>query len=390
MSLSLIENVIVAEADNHPHMLDKTQYSSWSSHMLLYIKGKEHCKPLVDLVLNGPFQFGTIVVPGNETNLATVRKQTYIDLTDEEKLCKSMDIKATNIFCKAFGLPISKPVLEIPPVLSELVSKKKLPPVINDYKNMEKSFMDEYNESLELKAELAKKHDNIEKAEPPPSPLSLELGAAIEWFKKDCIGSVTTWEDLVEKFIQKFYQLSYNNKEMEADEDNDPDDIAEIFKIKGNLFDYETPLCKEFNEFNNLLKIDTNLFTFDVQEIKTYKEYELNNNMSRDLKEPWSDNETLTDSATIENYPGWNYGANNAGETRDSQEHKNEHRDPSVCRVRRLEMIKHLFNADDEYVAIKEHEYFNHSRTNIDACQAYRELFRIMDEGWLVTKVKEE
>nr|GEX49818.1 hypothetical protein [Tanacetum cinerariifolium] len=173
---------------------------------------------------------------------------------------------------------------------------------------------------------------------------------------------------------------------MEADEDNDLDDIAEIFKIKGNLFDYETPLCKEFIEFNNLLKIDTNLFTFDVQEIKTYKEYELNNNMSRDLEEPWSDNGTLTDSATMENYPGWNYRANNAGETQDSQEHKNEHRDPSVCRVRRLEMIKHSFNADDEYVAIKEHEYSNHSRTNIDACQAYRELFRIMDEGWLMTK----
>ncbi|GJT60315.1 hypothetical protein Tco_1003848 [Tanacetum coccineum] len=36
--------------------------------------------------------------------------------------------------------------------------------VINDYKNMEKSFVDEYNETLELKAELAKKHDMIEKA----------------------------------------------------------------------------------------------------------------------------------------------------------------------------------------------------------------------------------
>ncbi|GJX93120.1 hypothetical protein Tco_0347706, partial [Tanacetum coccineum] len=103
-------------------------------------------------------------------------------------------------------------------------------------------------------------------------PISL-AGAASEWFKKDCIGSVTTWEDLVEKFIQKFYQLSYNNKEMEADEDDNPDDVAEIFKIKGNLFDFETPLCKSFNEFNYLLKIDTDLFTFDIQEIRTYEEH---------------------------------------------------------------------------------------------------------------------
>ncbi|GJR43614.1 hypothetical protein Tco_1311717 [Tanacetum coccineum] len=59
MSLSLAENVIVAGADNRPPMLDKTQYSSWVSHMLLYIKGKENKKLLVDSVLNGPFKYGT-------------------------------------------------------------------------------------------------------------------------------------------------------------------------------------------------------------------------------------------------------------------------------------------------------------------------------------------
>ncbi|GKA62921.1 hypothetical protein Tco_0762440 [Tanacetum coccineum] len=101
---------------------------------------------------------------------------------------------------------------------------------------------------------------------------------------------ITTWEDLVEKFIQKFYQLSNHNEEMEAEESNDPDDIADIFKIEGNLFDYETPLCKAFNDFNYLLEIDTNLFTFDIQGIRTYEEYELNNTVTRDLKEPWLDN----------------------------------------------------------------------------------------------------
>ncbi|GKC72251.1 retrovirus-related pol polyprotein from transposon TNT 1-94 [Tanacetum coccineum] len=42
--LTLVENVIVARTDNRPPMLDKTQYSSWESRMLLYIKGKEHKK----------------------------------------------------------------------------------------------------------------------------------------------------------------------------------------------------------------------------------------------------------------------------------------------------------------------------------------------------------
>nr|GEZ31134.1 hypothetical protein [Tanacetum cinerariifolium] len=158
--------------------------------------------------------------------------------------------------------------------------------------------------------------------------------AASEWFKKDCIGSVTTWEDLVEKFVPKLYQLSYNNEVMEADEDDNPDNVAEIFKINENLFDFKTPLTYEEHE------------------------YEFYNNIRRDLEEPWSDNGVPYQL---------NYRANNASDTQDSQEHKKKHHDPSVCRVRRFEMIKYSFDADDEYVAIKEHEYPNHSRTNIDA-----------------------
>ncbi|GKA05865.1 hypothetical protein Tco_0685536 [Tanacetum coccineum] len=171
---------------------------------------------------------------------------------------------------------------------------------------------------------------------------------------------------MVEKFVQKFYQLSDDSEEMEADEDDDPDDIAEIFKIEGNLFDYETP---------------------------TYEEYELNNNMTRDLTEPWSDNwghkwyneladgklkvEALMHKTKVEESwgdatPGvikfcawlkssfeilhevdhdvlvkleecwWkNYGANNVGDTQGCQERKEEHNmhtesskpahDPSIC-----------------------------------------------------------
>ncbi|GJV35773.1 uncharacterized mitochondrial protein-like protein [Tanacetum coccineum] len=263
--------------------------------------------------------------------------------------------------------------------------------------------------------------------------------------------------------------------QMEADEDDNSDEmniVAEIFEIEGNLFDYETPLCKAFDEFNYLLKIDTCLFTFDIQKIKTYEEYEyeLNNNMTWGLEEPWSDNgvpyqlydhicepyrfkngkvkwptcslningfcnggglpgmvrvgymtyfqdkkwydnlingdlkeETLIHKArfkeswgdvapSVMKFYAWNYGTNNAGNTQDNQGPREQHptHDPSVYQVRRFEMIKYSFDADDEYVAVKEHEYFDHSRTNVDACQAYRELFRIMDDGWLVTKAKDK
>ncbi|GKE60094.1 hypothetical protein Tco_1510461 [Tanacetum coccineum] len=103
MSLSLAENVIVAGADNRPPMLDKTQYHSWASRMLLYIKGKENGKLLVDSVLNGPFIYGTVTVPGTQTTPTTVRERTYDELTDAGKLHESCDIKATNIVLQ--GLP---------------------------------------------------------------------------------------------------------------------------------------------------------------------------------------------------------------------------------------------------------------------------------------------
>nr|GEZ83737.1 hypothetical protein [Tanacetum cinerariifolium] len=215
--------------------------------------------------------------------------------------------------------------------------------------------------------------------------------AASEWLKKDCIGSVTTWEYLAEKFIKKFYQLSDDSEDIEAEEDDDLDDITNIFKIKGNLFDYETPLCKAFNDFNYLLKIDKDLFTFDIQGIRTYEEYELNNLVIRDLEEPWSDNGKLmvrpyanikTEKAhdpylEVNNIIGRNYDTSNAQDNKGHEERKDDPTlEPSVYKIKRFEMMKYSFNPDEEYIAIKESEYLNHSKDNLDA---YRELLRIID-----------
>nr|GEU33305.1 hypothetical protein [Tanacetum cinerariifolium] len=72
---------------------------------------------------------------------------------------------------------------------------------------------------------------------------------------------------------------------IEIEEDNDPNDIADVFKIEDNLFDFKTPLCEAFNDFNYLFKIDKDLFTFDIQGTGTYEEYELNNPVTWDLKD---------------------------------------------------------------------------------------------------------
>ncbi|GKA88441.1 hypothetical protein Tco_0810205 [Tanacetum coccineum] len=276
-------------------------------------------------------------------------------------------------------------------------------------------------------------------------------------------------DDLVEKFVQKFYNLFDHNEEDEAEDD----------------------------KFNYLLKIDPDLFTYDVQKIKTYDEYEqeLNNDITKGPEEPWSENgvpyrlcdhicepyrfkdgktkwptcsshingfcnggelpgmvrvgsityfqdhrwydeltdgklkdETLALKAKIEGswgdaIPevnaheialftrmeifGWgpysnmktewtsnpyldvnrifgrNYEASNVSDTQENQgheEHKgNPNPKPSNCKIKDM---KNVINDDEEYITIKESEYLNHSKDIVDA---YRELLRLIDEGWVVT-----
>ncbi|GKB90628.1 hypothetical protein Tco_0962900 [Tanacetum coccineum] len=62
--------------------------------------------------------------------------------------------------------------------------------------------------------------------------------------------------------------------------------------------------------------------------------------------------------------------------------------EPPVCNIRKYMMIKYSFNNDEEYVAVKEDEYDDLTITRKEACQAYQEIFRIMDEGWMVTRAE--
>ncbi|GJY81070.1 hypothetical protein Tco_0493821 [Tanacetum coccineum] len=143
------------------------------------------------------------------------------------------------------------------------------------------------------------------------------VGNASKWFD-EFKGSITTWVDLTEKFFRKYYQPSRSCKDMGtyADMEYDPSDVefgdeeveltdeefsypddknlidkeevAEIFRIETNIFDFETPLCKAFDEFNYLLKVDTELFTHDIERTKTYEDYM--NEWNNELDEPWSEN----------------------------------------------------------------------------------------------------
>ncbi|GJY60345.1 hypothetical protein Tco_0461002 [Tanacetum coccineum] len=177
--------------------------------------------------------------------------------------------------------------------------------------------------------------------------------------------------------------------DLEEVNNEDEHKIAKIFRIETNLFDYETPLCIKFNEFNYLLKVDTELFTHDIERTKTYEDYrnELNNEVDEPCLKNVGGNKQILDAL-----------------------HYNmrvrilDHTEMSILPmivILRVGMVEHAttvifrkrrnsIKMDDEekYVAIKEYEYDDLTRTSEDACHTYQEIFHNMDEGWLVTRAE--
>ncbi|GJV98104.1 hypothetical protein Tco_1549681 [Tanacetum coccineum] len=192
------------------------------------------------------------------------------------------------------------------------------------------------------------------------------VGAAYEWFTKECIGSITTWDYMLEKFILKFHHLSDHNDE-ETQEMTTPtpkkfeqmwyDELAD-----GKLKD-ETLALKA--------KIEGSWGDTTPGVVKR--------GPYANMKIEWANNPYLDINRTF----GRDYEASNTGCTQENQEHKGDPiPEPSNCKVRRFEMMKYSFNDDEEYITIKESECLNHSK---DCLDAYRELLRLIDEGWVVT-----
>ncbi|GJS31863.1 hypothetical protein Tco_0492483 [Tanacetum coccineum] len=230
-----------------------------------------------------------------------------------------------------------------------------------------------------------------------------------------------------------------NTFDLEESNRDDKQEIGEIFKIETNLFNYETPLCEKFKEFNYLLKIDPDALTSDIVGFKTYDEYKDDWIYKWNKNVPWPFNykngcsEWPTYSWREDGYcnggnlPGayivgntlryqdleW-YGAlkdsklkekalrNKAimeglikedveSNNEDDKRHElcaNETHEFPVCNIRRFEMIKYSFGQYEEYVAVKENEYEYLTSKSEDACRAYQEIFRMMGQGWMVTRTE--
>ncbi|GKB79623.1 hypothetical protein Tco_0946518, partial [Tanacetum coccineum] len=183
--------------------------------------------------------------------------------------------------------------------------------------------------------------------------------------------------------------------------------------------------------------IDTELFTHDIERTKTYEDYE--SKLNNEVGEPWSkdgvpyeicnhickpfrfkngkakwptcssnedgfyNGEELPGMVQVgymtyfQDYewdhicgPYENYYSNVQDEVEQEDNERCiliDDREPPICNIIRFEMIMYSFGHEEEYVAIKEYEYDDLTRTNDDACHAYQEIFRNMDKGWLVTRL---
>ncbi|GJU07158.1 hypothetical protein Tco_1123588 [Tanacetum coccineum] len=329
-----------------------------------------------------------------------------------------------------------------------------------------KSYKLQFEEYLEIKRQRETHAQEVD-MEYNPSNLVLDEWLAskfynhleMDWYTKNALW--VYWMRGNDEVVLSNREVS----DLKDEINNDEHEIAEVFRIETNLFDYETPLCAKFNEFNYLLKADNRLWeeptpvehyyvpfsfksghsewptcswkddgycnggnlpgAFRVGNMLRYQDLEWYEALEDGkLKDEALQNKAIMERVininkescdkswrrwddyenTIHNYeerePKDGHSIDNLDYdlVRDNasthtnnkeEEHKercnlfdNTTRDAPVCKIRRFEMIKYSFGHDEEYVAIKECEYDDMKKTNEDACRAYQEIFRSMDEGW--------
>ncbi|GKD95840.1 hypothetical protein Tco_1379737 [Tanacetum coccineum] len=309
--------------------------------------------------------------------------------------------------------------------------------------------------------------------------------------------TVKQWLDLMygdHKKTRGDDEVELSDKEF-SDPDNEnlieKGEVVEIFRIKTDIFDFETPICNAFNKFNYLLKINTDLLTSDILGFKTnrgrkmesplmtsiifvilsvsrmrklngplaiqmmkdsvmeeitrdglswlhdllsrlrmwrMKDHEcspftnwrnhingayantnidanynlyldvsriFNNHEGRNNEEGILEERELNDDHGIDNLnndlvrDNASYHANDVEYEEDRCELLgNSRQEPSVCKIKRFKVIMYSFESAEKYITIKEHEHDDWPITKEDACHDYQEIFRIMDEGWFVTRAE--
>ncbi|GKD19979.1 hypothetical protein Tco_1221682, partial [Tanacetum coccineum] len=144
-------------------------------------------------------------------------------------------------------------------------------------------------------------------------------------------------------------------------------EILEDLKVKYVSLLCDTSLDVFNNEFNQLSEIDDDLFIYEV---------EVANILCDSIKDDDSEQRVSHEADDDMGYDPSDVASDDEVELTDKEFSNN---DDEVA----FKMIKYSFGQDEEYVAIKEDEYDDLARTNDDACRAYQEIFRMIDEGWM-------
>ncbi|GJR53874.1 putative reverse transcriptase domain-containing protein [Tanacetum coccineum] len=231
---------------------------------------------------------------------------------------------------------------------------------------------------------------------------------------------------LIENFVLKFYNLCEHDEEEETNDDNDLDvidNVLEIFKIDDDLFNFDSPFSdidgfcnggelpemvqigsmsyfRDHKWYDKLMdgKLKDETLTLKIKVEKSWGDATPGVNTHEISPFTWTKDfgrgpyANMKTNWTHDPYLGTNqiFGASNVGSTRENQgydEHMgNETPEQSVCKIRRFKMMKYSFSDNEEYITIKESDHLNRSKKGLNA---YRELLRLTNEGWVVTTPNE-
>ncbi|GJW40126.1 hypothetical protein Tco_0065971, partial [Tanacetum coccineum] len=178
----------------------------------------------------------------------------------------------------------------------------------------------------------------------------------------------------------------------ESSDSKDENEVSKFFRIKTNVFDFETPLCRAFKNFNYLLQIDPDVLTNDIERFKTYKDYkddwiyEWNKDNGQPVARGTMDivmEETYHIVGNALPYQDFEWYES----LKDGKLKKEALKNKAIMKGIIVKIMSQLIQ-DEEYVAVKENEYDDSKSTSEDACRTYQEIFHMMDEGWMVTRAE--
>ncbi|GJQ97979.1 hypothetical protein Tco_0009118 [Tanacetum coccineum] len=118
--------------------------------------------------------------------------------------------------------------------------------------------------------------------------------AFIEWLRSKFF-NYKTMDQYTMKALRIYWIRGDDEVELiDEESSDDEDDIAEVFRIDTNIFDYKTPLCSTFKEFNYHLEVDPNLLTKNIIGFKTYEDYKNDWIYEWNKDVPWVDEKPWT------------------------------------------------------------------------------------------------